>query len=69
MTKTLTDSQRAIATFEGGTPFMAFWAAINTEMAARNLPDLTFGPARDLWRQTVAQTAASQERVLFAYAA
>jgi hypothetical protein len=33
------------------TPFLLFWKAVNLYRASRNLPELTYGPARRLWLQ------------------
>lgn len=35
------------------TPFMRFWAVMNDERRKRMLPELTFGPARELFAEAV----------------
>lgn len=34
-------------------PFMKFWGALNEHLAERGLPELTYGPARSLWLETL----------------
>jgi hypothetical protein len=43
-------------------PFIDFWRAVNLQLASMNLQPITFGPARDLWDQTMGVAAADSTR-------
>lgn len=38
--------------FDGTTPFLRFWGAINDQRRVHGLTELTFGPARRIWHAT-----------------
>lgn len=35
--------------------FEQFWLALNIDLKAKGYPELTFGPAHRLWKQTASQ--------------